>query len=87
MIRMRIACAADAKPREDLGRGGEYYDFMHNVEMWWGLDLGRLGVENDEDGVGVGGGEGGDSGDEMGMGCFREGKVKPRVCDGAISSV
>ena len=51
-----------------------------------GRALNRLGVEDDEYGVGVGGGEGGENGDELGMGWFREGKVEPRVRDGAIGS-
>ena len=59
---------------------------MHNVEMWWGLGLGRLGGEDDEYGVSLGGGEGGENGGELGMGWFREGKAEPRVRDGAISS-
>ena len=29
---------------------------MHNVEMWGGLGLGGLGVEDDENGVAAGGG-------------------------------
>ena len=48
--------------------------------------LRSAGVEDDEDGVSLGGGEGGENGDELGMGWFREGKVEPRVCDGVIGS-
>ena len=59
---------------------------MHNVEMWWGLGLGRLGGEDDEDGVSLGGGEGGENGDELGMGWFREGEAEPRVRGGIIGS-
>ena len=44
---------------------------MHNVEMWWGLGLGRAGVEDDEDRVAAGGGEGGENGDESGVGWIR----------------
>jgi len=32
---------------------------MHNVEVWLGLGLGRAWVEDDEDGVAAGGGQGG----------------------------
>ena len=60
---------------------------MHNVEMWVGLGLGRAGVEDDEDGVSLGGGEGGENGGELGIGWFREGKVEPRVHDGVIGSI
>ena len=44
---------------------------MHNVEMWWGLGLGRLGGEDDEDRVADGGGEGGENGDKSGVGRIR----------------
>ena len=60
---------------------------MHNVEMWWGLGLGRAGVEDDEDRVADGGGEGGENGDELGIGWFYEGKVEPRVSNGVIGSI
>lgn len=48
--------------------------------------LGRLGVEDDEDRVAAGGGEGGENGDKSGVGWIREGKVEPRVSDGVIGS-
>ena len=48
--------------------------------------LGWAGVEDDEYGVAVGGGEGGENGAELGMGRFREGKVDSLVCDGVIGS-
>jgi hypothetical protein len=44
---------------------------MHNVEMWWGLGLGRAGVEDDEYGGAAGGGEGGESGNKSGVGWIR----------------
>ena len=52
-----------------------------------GVGLGRLGGEDDEDGVSLGGGEGGESGGELGIGWFYEGKVEPRVRDGVIGSI
>ena len=60
---------------------------MHNVEMWGGLGLGRLGGEDDEYGVSLGGGEGGENGDKSGVRWFREGEVEPRVRDGVIGSI
>jgi len=45
------------------------------------------GVEDDKHGVTVGGGEGGENGDELGVGWIHEGEMKPLVCDGVIGSV
>ena len=45
------------------------------------------GVEDDEHGVGVGGGKGGENGDELGMGWIYEREMEPLVCDGVIGSV
>ena len=59
---------------------------MHNVEMWWGLGLGRAGVEDVEDRVADGGREGGENGDKSAVGWIREGKVEPRVSDGVVGS-
>ena len=39
--------------------------------MWWGLGLGRAGVEDDKDRVAAGGGEGGENGDKLGVGWIR----------------
>lgn len=62
----------------------EHYDFMHNVEMWWRLGLGQLGGEEDQDGGAFGGGEGGEGGDEMGVGRICQGEVDPWVRDRVI---
>ena len=59
---------------------------MHNVEVWLGVGLDRSGVEDEEYGVGLGGGEGGENGDKLGVGWIRKGEVKPRVRDGVIGS-
>ena len=49
-------------------------------------ELRRAGVEDDEYGVGVGGGEGGENADKSCVGWIREGEVEPRVRDGVIGS-
>ena len=49
--------------------------------------LGRVGGKDDEDGVSLGGGEGGENGDELGIEWFYEGKVEPRVSNGVIGSI
>ena len=49
--------------------------------------LGRSGVEDDEDGVSLGGGEGRNNADELGVGRFCQVEIEPSVCDGIISSV
>ena len=49
--------------------------------------LRSAGVEDDEHGVGVGGGERGENGDELGVGWIYEGEMEPRVRDGVIGSV
>ena len=49
--------------------------------------LRSAGFEDDEDGVAVGGGEGGENGNELGIGWIRERNVEPSVRDGAIGSV
>ena len=48
--------------------------------------LRSIGAEDDEYGVGVGGGEGGENSDELGIWWIREGKAEPRVRDGMIGS-
>jgi len=45
------------------------------------------GVEDDEYRVGVGGGEGGENGDELGMGWIDEGEMESLVCGRMIGSV
>jgi len=50
-------------------------------------ELGRARVEDDEDGVAVGRGEGRENGDELGMGWIHEGEMEPLVCGRAIGSI
>jgi len=70
-----------------LGGWLGHHGFMHNVEVWLVLGLGRIGVEDDKYGVAVGRGEGRENGDELGMGRIHEGEMKPLVRDGVIGSV
>ena len=44
-------------------------------------------VEDDEDGVAVGGGQRGESGDKSGVGRIRQGEVESWMRDGVIGSV
>ena len=55
------------------------------MNFWRGL--GGLGGEDDEDGVSLGGGEGRNNADELGVGRFCQVEMEPSVCDGIIGSV
>ena len=44
-------------------------------------------VEDDEYGINLGGGEGRDNADELGVGWIHKGELEPRVRDGAIGDV
>ena len=53
----------------------------------FGTGLRSAGVEDEEYGVNVTGGEGGENGDELGIGWIHEGEKEPLVYGGLIGGV
>jgi hypothetical protein len=75
------------RAKGDLVRDRKILDSLREGDLGRVEGLRSAGVEDDEHGVGVGGGERGENGDELGVGWIYEGEMEPRVRDGVIGSV
>ena len=75
------------RAKGDLLRYRKILDSLREGDLGRVEGLRRAGVEDDEDGVAVGGGQRGESGDKSGVGRIRQVEVESWMRDGVIGSV